>query len=302
MVGTRGFKVCHGPLALHGQEGDLDSIMKLAHGVKLTIKASDWEKIESWVIDWAPLRPKKHPLCGVAEGLLRKVGKEIVERFALKGRTVQVQLTRSDLRGKVKPVRKKVQHLPVHKDGDVGDVILTSVLVWYTLKETGEVILDGRGSAEYGGGLDYGAGPDGAMRRSGKRGHLVIPSGSVYVFPGSVVEHSVRPVTVPGIYRWSLVVFWDLRKKVDGIPTKAALHQWWNSRTRDYSPECTTLFCDQCQTRFARKSRDLPRDLACERAPGQGTGQLKPQQKKKLFFVNCLLIFFLNSKFLDSPY
>jgi hypothetical protein len=61
----------------------------------------------------------------------------------LKGRAVQVQLTRSELRCKVKPGAKKVQYLPAHKDGDVGDIILTSVLVWYTLKETGEVILDG---------------------------------------------------------------------------------------------------------------------------------------------------------------
>jgi hypothetical protein len=68
-----------------------------------------------------------------------------------------------------------------------------------------EVILDGRGSTEFGGGLDYGAGPDGAMRRSGKRGNLVIPSGSVYVFPDSVVEHSVRPVTVSGICRSRVV-------------------------------------------------------------------------------------------------
>jgi hypothetical protein len=79
---------------------------------KTKTKIQQHENIESWVIDWAPLRPKKHPLCGVAEGLLRKVGKEMVERFALKGRAVQVQLTRSELRGKVKPGAKKVQYLP----------------------------------------------------------------------------------------------------------------------------------------------------------------------------------------------
>ena len=252
MVATRGLKITTGPLLYKDKVGIelLDSIMELAPEVVLTSKAGAQDNVESWMIEYANLRPNL-PLSILAENLLRKVGGDMVERFAKKGRAIRVQLTRSCLRqGKVKPGKKNMRQLPVHRDGGKRDVILTSVLVWYTNKETGEVILDGRGSAEFGGGLNYGAGADGLMRRSGKTAHLVIPSGGVYVFPGSVVEHSVGEVTVHGIDRWSLVVFWDLRKKVDGTPTKAAFHKWWNSRTR--SP--AMIFCDKCQGVFATKS------------------------------------------------
>jgi hypothetical protein len=152
--------------------------MELAPKVTLTSKAGAQDNIESWNFEYTSLRPNL-PLCVLAKSLLRKVGGTMVERFAMRGRTVEV-LTRSELRpGKVKLSKKSLQQLPVHRDGGKGEVILTSVMVWYTYKETGEVILDGRGSAELGGWLNYGIGPDGMMRRSGKTTHLDIPSGSV---------------------------------------------------------------------------------------------------------------------------
>jgi hypothetical protein len=162
MVATRskveGSKaVAAGPLLYTGaaQKSDVEEVMKLARGIKLKSKAGDMDQkhsaIESWVINWVVLRPS-HPLCVLAEGLLRKVGEETVERFALKGRAVQVQLTMSEMGGeKVKPGTRRKENLPAHRDGGMGDVILTSVLVWYTYKETGEIFLDGRGSAEFGG-------------------------------------------------------------------------------------------------------------------------------------------------------
>ncbi len=158
-------------------------------------------------------------------------------------------------------------------------------LVWYTSKETGEVILDGRGSTEFGGGLNYGAGPDGSMRRSGKTTHLTIPSGSVYVFPGSVVEHSVGEVTVPVIVRWSSVVFWNLRKKVDGIETKAALNQWWNSHNRGYVPERTPYSATSAKPDLFTSLASLSTrgTWRASAGPSDCPMKLKIQQAKKCF-------------------
>ena len=60
MVATRGIKVTTGPLLYKDKVGIelLDSIMELAPEVVLTSKAGAQDNIESWMIEYANLRPK----------------------------------------------------------------------------------------------------------------------------------------------------------------------------------------------------------------------------------------------------
>ncbi len=91
-----------------------------------------------------------------------------------------------------------------HCDGDADKPSMTGVLVLFVDAITGEVLKGDSGT--FGGGLHFGNGPSGKLVRY-QEGHLTIPSGSLYFFPGYFVTHSVAPMKKSGVIRYEATTY-----------------------------------------------------------------------------------------------
>jgi hypothetical protein len=154
---------------------------------------------------------------------------------------------------------------PPHEDGEADVPSITTVYVVY-MDERNNTIMEGS-SAEYGGGLHYGNGTSGRLKRR-QHGHLTIPSGSTYIFPGYFVEHSVAPLKKPGIIRsvyyclrhlveksllppvcivrWSFVVFWNMDANFNEMTMDKYLRrEWWQM-----GANADEVYCDSCRKGF----------------------------------------------------
>ena len=134
-----------------------------------------------------------------------------------KNPALRVDITRMeyvDVQKRGPPIR---YGCPPHEDGEADVPSITTVYVVY-MDERNNTIMEGS-SAEYGGGLHYGNGTSGQLKRR-QHGHLTIPSGSTYIFPGNIIQ--IFPGNIIRIFLAFSRVF---RGTLGGPIEKARHHQ-----------------------------------------------------------------------------
>ena len=174
--------------------------LELTKGICLKTKAIESERVsglDDWGgMQWATFSTRTTRYRAIVE----KTRPSSIIQLIKEGRNParRVDITRMeyvDVQKRGPPIR---HGCPPHEDGEADVPSITTVYVVY-VDERNNTIMEGS-SADYGGGLHYGNGTSGRLKRR-QHGHLTIPSGSTYIFPGYFVEHSVAPLKTPGVIR-----------------------------------------------------------------------------------------------------
>jgi|LauGreSuBDMM15SN_2_FD.fasta_scaffold38734_2 hypothetical protein len=172
--------------------------LRLAEKLQLTTKAAPQEKdsVEDWGIWWASVHRKDPLFSSIIKNCKPPQLRDLVSN---RRQTQRVDVTKMEYHARHKAGRPFMHACVPHCDGDADKPSMTGVLVLFVNAITGEVLTGDSGT--FGGGLHFGNGPSGKLVRY-QEGHLTIPSGSLYFFPGYFVTHSVAPMKKSGVIRY----------------------------------------------------------------------------------------------------
>jgi hypothetical protein len=193
--------VSHGSLSSFVRRDFIRSFPSLHHAgrLQLSTKAAPHEKdsgVEDWGVWWTTVHRKDPLFLAITNNCKPPQLQDLVNKQL---QTQRVDVVKMEYHAQHKTGRRNIHACLPHCDGNANQPSMTGVLVLYVDAITGQVLTGDSGT--FGGGLNFGNGPSGKLRRR-EEGHLTIPSGSLYFFPGYFVTHSVAPMKKSGIIRY----------------------------------------------------------------------------------------------------